>query len=395
MTRPPVADWLPPALREAPDAGRAPRLLDAAARGVERAAPAARAGHRRGLGRLLHRELRRLGGALHRRAARPARRRRSPRGRLCRRAAPAQGHAGRARGLRGGSHRLDGSRARGLADHGLGPAAPPSAAAARRLVRPSRRLALPRRDAVRARPPQLHAVGAVVAARGDGGRLAVAGADVPRGRGRAAARGRPLRAASARRRGAALPQATAAAALERRRRRGGALAHRRRARRAGPRDLPRRRGARRAGPDHLRRQLASSTPSTRSPPARGRTRRRCSRSRSTARRSRGTSSASARCPPGAPAPAPPAAGRGVVDLARGHVELGSALTGTLRATWHRPVPGELGALASDADVDPAARVVVDVDPGQPATGNIVKTLGAAFTKAEALERRPQRRRLGP
>ena len=27
-------------------------------------------------------------------------------------------------------------------------------------------------------------------------------------------------------------------------------------------------------------------------------------------------------------------------------------------TWHRPVPGGLGALASDADVDPAARVVV-------------------------------------
>jgi len=89
-------------------------------------------------------------------------------------------------------------------------------------------------------------------------------------------------------------------------------------------------------------------------------------------------------PPGGAALDPPAADEAVVDLARGHVELGSGLSGTLRATWHRPVPGQLGALAGDADIDPAARVVVEVDPSATATGNIVKTLSAAFTKAEAL-----------
>jgi hypothetical protein len=89
-------------------------------------------------------------------------------------------------------------------------------------------------------------------------------------------------------------------------------------------------------------------------------------------------------PPAAPAPTPPAADEAVVDLARGYVELGSGLTGALRATWHRPVPGDLGALAGDADVDPSARVVVVVNPALPATGNVVKTLAAAFTKAKAL-----------
>jgi hypothetical protein len=89
-------------------------------------------------------------------------------------------------------------------------------------------------------------------------------------------------------------------------------------------------------------------------------------------------------PPGGPAPGPPAVDEAVVDVARGAVELGSGLTGTLRATWHRPVAGELGAHAGDADVDPAARVVVVVNPGVSSTGNIVKTLNAAFSKAEQL-----------
>jgi hypothetical protein len=89
-------------------------------------------------------------------------------------------------------------------------------------------------------------------------------------------------------------------------------------------------------------------------------------------------------PKGAPALDPPAAGQAVVDLARGHVELGSGLAGTLRATWHRPVPGELGALAGDADIDPAARVVVVVDPSATPTSKIAKTLAGAFTKAKAL-----------
>ena len=89
-------------------------------------------------------------------------------------------------------------------------------------------------------------------------------------------------------------------------------------------------------------------------------------------------------PSGGPALGPPAAGQVVLDVARGHVELGSGLTGTLRATWHRPVAGALGALAGDAVIDPAARVVVEVDPSATAVGNIVKTLSAAFAKAEAL-----------
>jgi hypothetical protein len=89
-------------------------------------------------------------------------------------------------------------------------------------------------------------------------------------------------------------------------------------------------------------------------------------------------------PPGAAAPGPPGDDEAVVDLARGSVELGANLTGPLRATWHRPVAGELGALAGDADVDPAARVVVVVNPSLPAAGNRVKTLNAAFTKAQTL-----------
>ena len=79
-------------------------------RAVERAAPSCSSRHRPGLGRPLRRELRRLGGAVHRRAARPPGRRRAARGRVRDRAAPAQGHAGRARGLRGGAHRADGAR---------------------------------------------------------------------------------------------------------------------------------------------------------------------------------------------------------------------------------------------------------------------------------------------
>jgi hypothetical protein len=90
-------------------------------------------------------------------------------------------------------------------------------------------------------------------------------------------------------------------------------------------------------------------------------------------------------PSGGPAPAPPSASQAVIDLARGHVELGSGLTGKLRATWHRPVPGELGALAGDGEVDPAARVVIELRPDAPQeVGNIVKSLGKAFSQAELL-----------
>jgi hypothetical protein len=87
-------------------------------------------------------------------------------------------------------------------------------------------------------------------------------------------------------------------------------------------------------------------------------------------------------PPGAAAPAGPGAEEAVVDLLRGFVELGSDLDGPLRATWHRPVPGRLGALASTADVDPAARVVVTLNPTLPAVGLNVHTLADAFDAAE-------------
>ena len=87
-------------------------------------------------------------------------------------------------------------------------------------------------------------------------------------------------------------------------------------------------------------------------------------------------------PPGGPAPAPPAAGQAVVDLARGHVELGAGLAGPLRATWHRPLPGSIGALAGDGDGDPLARVVVTVNPSLPAAGDNVHTLEDAIALAQ-------------
>jgi hypothetical protein len=89
-------------------------------------------------------------------------------------------------------------------------------------------------------------------------------------------------------------------------------------------------------------------------------------------------------PPGGPAPAPPTATRAIVDLSRGHVELGSSLSGALRATWHRPVPGGLGALAGDADANPAARVVVRVNRTLPVGGEVVHDLASAFAKGEEL-----------
>jgi len=89
-------------------------------------------------------------------------------------------------------------------------------------------------------------------------------------------------------------------------------------------------------------------------------------------------------PPGAAAPAPPLPDEVVVDLARGHVELGASFAGPLRATWNRPVPALLGVLASDGDANPAARAVVIVNPALPAAGRIVHTLQDAFAAAEAL-----------
>lgn len=87
-------------------------------------------------------------------------------------------------------------------------------------------------------------------------------------------------------------------------------------------------------------------------------------------------------PPGAAAPAPPTATQAVVDVARGRVELGSSLGGTLRATWHRPLTGDLGPLASNLDGDPSARVVVVVDPSAAPDAVTATTLADGIAKAE-------------
>jgi hypothetical protein len=88
-------------------------------------------------------------------------------------------------------------------------------------------------------------------------------------------------------------------------------------------------------------------------------------------------------PPGSPAPAPPTATQAVVDVARGRVELGSGLSGTLRSTWHRPLTGDLGPLSSDLDGNPAARVVITVDPNAAPDAVTAQTLADGITKAEA------------
>jgi hypothetical protein len=87
-------------------------------------------------------------------------------------------------------------------------------------------------------------------------------------------------------------------------------------------------------------------------------------------------------PPGAAAPAPPTAMQAVVDVARGRVELGSGLSGTLRATWHRPLTGDLGPLASDLDADPSARVVIVVDPSAAPDVVTATTFADGIAKAE-------------
>ena len=86
-----------------------------------------------------------------------------------------------------------------------------------------------------------------------------------------------------------------------------------------------------------------------------------------------------------PAPTPPGATEVVVDVARGHVELGSGYTGVgVSAIWHRPVSGALGALAGEARKDVGAQVVVTVEPRKPEAATRVKTLEKAFELAESL-----------
>lgn len=86
-------------------------------------------------------------------------------------------------------------------------------------------------------------------------------------------------------------------------------------------------------------------------------------------------------PPGGPPPSPPGANQVLVDPHRGHVQLGTGLAGTVRATRHRAFAGTFGALASRAEEHPGARVVVVVNP---ASSTAESTLANAFTKARAL-----------
>lgn len=82
----------------------------------------------------------------------------------------------------------------------------------------------------------------------------------------------------------------------------------------------------------------------------------------------------------------PAAGTILVDPGRGLVLPAADVTGTLRATSYRAVPGQLGPLASLAAAREDVGVVIVVDPAlgpHPAGQLVVPTLGAALAAAGA------------
>ncbi|HKP41175.1 phage tail protein [Mycobacterium sp.] len=87
---------------------------------------------------------------------------------------------------------------------------------------------------------------------------------------------------------------------------------------------------------------------------------------------------------GAPNPDPQQV---LVDPSRGTLSVGTGLAGTIRATFYRPLPGAVGALASTAEPDDGAGTVIVVDPtgAPPAAGEIVVAdLTAAVDAALAL-----------
>jgi Phage tail protein (Tail_P2_I) len=86
-------------------------------------------------------------------------------------------------------------------------------------------------------------------------------------------------------------------------------------------------------------------------------------------------------PVGSPAAA---AGTVLVDLSRGVVKPAADVTGALRATFYRAVPGRLGPAASTAETRDDVGVVIVVDPAlgpHPAGQTVVATLAAAFAAA--------------
>lgn len=94
-------------------------------------------------------------------------------------------------------------------------------------------------------------------------------------------------------------------------------------------------------------------------------------------------------PGGGPIPAP-GVDDVVVDPSRGAIALGSnlvaaAANGPVRATWYRPTAGMLGALGNEADIDPTAKVVVDLEPHASSAGLGAATdLGTAVSNAVTL-----------
>ncbi len=89
-------------------------------------------------------------------------------------------------------------------------------------------------------------------------------------------------------------------------------------------------------------------------------------------------------PAGGPAPQAPVGDEVVVDVHRGMIEIGPSWTGPVRATWHRAVSGEIGALPATVTPDPSARVVVTVNPDAVLGPTVVATLADAITQAQAL-----------
>lgn len=89
-------------------------------------------------------------------------------------------------------------------------------------------------------------------------------------------------------------------------------------------------------------------------------------------------------PSGSAAPHPPLAAEVVVDIARGSVELGQGWAAPVRATWHRAVTGEAGALPGQGATDSRARVVVSVNPDAPPGPTVRPTITQAISQAELL-----------
>lgn len=89
-----------------------------------------------------------------------------------------------------------------------------------------------------------------------------------------------------------------------------------------------------------------------------------------------------------PAPTAPPGNGVIVDPVHGRVELGpnpaaALAAGPLRATWHRPLAGSIGALAGDSRLHHTARIVKEIGPGA-AADSLQNAVDAAVTDWTAL-----------